>query len=83
MIAENAAYAGQLQIWPSCGPGGRSGRGDRRWSSPRPATAAQPGSATSGGWPNCSDARQVVVDDSRHLMMLDRPDVIADAIHSL
>lgn len=28
-------------------------------------------------------ARQVVVPDSKHLMMLDRPDVIADAIHAL
>ncbi len=27
--------------------------------------------------------QQVVVDDSRHLMMLDRPDVIADAVRSL
>ena len=26
------------------------------------------------------DARQVVVDDSRHLMMLDRPDLVADAV---
>ena len=28
-------------------------------------------------------ARQVVIDDSRHLIMLDRPDVVADAIRSL
>jgi len=28
-------------------------------------------------------ARQVVVDDSRHLMMVDRPDVVADAVLSL
>jgi pimeloyl-ACP methyl ester carboxylesterase len=28
-------------------------------------------------------ARQVVRDDSRHLMMLDRPDVVADALRSL
>ena len=28
-------------------------------------------------------ARQVVVDDSRHLMMLDRPDAVADAILGL
>jgi pimeloyl-ACP methyl ester carboxylesterase len=29
------------------------------------------------------DARQVVVDESRHLMMLDRPDAVADAIVAL
>ena len=28
-------------------------------------------------------ARQVVIDDSRHLIMLDRPDAVADAIRSL
>jgi pimeloyl-ACP methyl ester carboxylesterase len=28
-------------------------------------------------------ARQVVIDDSRHLVMLDRPDVVVDAIRSL
>ncbi len=29
------------------------------------------------------DARQVVVDDSRHLMMVDRPDLVADAVLAL
>jgi pimeloyl-ACP methyl ester carboxylesterase len=29
------------------------------------------------------DARQVVVDDSRHLMMIDRPDLVADAVLAL
>ena len=28
-------------------------------------------------------ARQVVVDDSRHLMMVDRPDLVADAVRAL
>ena len=28
-------------------------------------------------------ARQVVIDDSRHLIMLDRPDAVVDAIRSL
>lgn len=28
-------------------------------------------------------ARQVVVDDSRHLMMVDRPDVVSDAVHAV
>jgi pimeloyl-ACP methyl ester carboxylesterase len=29
------------------------------------------------------NARQVVVDDSRHLMMIDRPDVVATAVRAL
>ena len=28
-------------------------------------------------------ARQVVIDDSRHLIMLDRPDVVVGAVRSL
>jgi pimeloyl-ACP methyl ester carboxylesterase len=80
IVAEQAAYADQLAdlqtlldatTWPGT-----------------PAVVLTAG--TRAGWVRKQrvlahrlGARQVVVDDSRHLMMLDRPDAVADAILAL
>lgn len=80
IVAEQAAYARQLAdlqdllettTWPGT-----------------PALVLTAG--TRAGWVRKQrvlthrlGARQVVVDDSRHLMMVDRPDLVADAVLSL
>ncbi len=82
VIAENAAYAAQIadldalrerRPWPAR-PGfvlTATGDGGADWSASQHRLADLLGH------------RQIVVDDSRHLMMLDRPDVIAEAVRSL
>jgi len=82
VVAEQAAYGAQIrdlaQIretapWP--GPPTvvltAAGDGGRSWVADQRRLA------------ELLSARQVVRDDSRHLMMLDRPDVVADALRSL
>ncbi len=82
VIAEHAAY-GQ-QVWDLA---------RIRESSPWPGTPTVVLTAAGDGgrqwvidqrWlAELLGARQVVLDDSRHLIMIDRPDVIADAVRSL
>lgn len=81
IVAEQAAYAQQLadlqDLVATTG-----------WPDDLPSLVLTAG--TRAGWVRkqrvLADrlaARQVVVDDSRHLMMVDRPDVVTDAILSL
>ena len=80
IVAEQAAYAGQLAdlqtllattTWPGT-PSIVLTAGSRAgWVRKQRVLAHRLG------------ARQVVVDDSRHLMMVDRPDAVADAILEL
>lgn len=82
VIAEHAAYA--QQVWDLA---------RLRESIPWPGLPTVVLTAASGGlrrWvadqrrlAQLLGARQVVIDDSRHLVMLDRPDVVVDAIRSL
>ncbi len=82
VIAENAAYAAQIDDLD-----------ELRDHSPWPSRPGFVLTATGDGgadWParqhrlaDLLGFRQIVVEDSRHLMMLDRPDVIAEAVRSL
>jgi poly(3-hydroxyoctanoate) depolymerase len=80
IVAEQAAYARQLADLQSL-------MDTTTWPG-TPAIVLTAG--TRPGWVRKQrvlaqrlDARQVVVDDSRHLMMVDRPDLVADAVVSL
>lgn len=80
VVAEQAAYADQLADLETL-------LGSTTWPG-TPAVVLTAG--TRQGWVRKQrvlahrlGARQVVVDDSRHLMMLDRPDAVADAILAL
>ena len=82
VLAEQAAYAEQAWdlarlregfVWPRIPTivlTAAAGRGPR-WIAKQAQLAA------------LLNARQVVVDDSRHLMMIDRPDVVATAVRAL
>lgn len=80
LVAEQAAYADQLADLETL-------LGTTTW----PVTPSLVLTAdTRAGWVRKQrvlahrlDARQVVVDRSRHLMMVDRPDAVADAVVSL
>lgn len=82
VVAEQAAYAAQIRDlaalretapWP--GPPTvvltAAGDGGRSWVADQRRLA------------ELLSGRQVVVEDSRHLMMIDRPDVVADAVRSV
>lgn len=82
VVAEQAAYAAQIRDlariretapWPGTPTVVLTAAGDggRSWVADQRRLA------------ELLSARQVVRDDSRHLMMLDRPDVVADALRSL
>ena len=82
VIAEGAAYAQQVwdlarlresNPWPGIPTVVLTAAGDggSRWVADQRRLA------------DLLEARQVVIDDSRHLIMLDRPDVVVDAIRSL
>jgi len=80
ILAEQAAYAAQLADLETL-------LGSTTWPG-TPSLVLTAGSRP--GWVRKQrvlahrlDARQVVVDDSRHLMMVDRPDLVADAVLSL
>ena len=81
IVAEQAAYARQLADLEDL-------FATTRWPDDLPSLVLTAG--TRAGWVRkqrvLADrilARQVVVDDSLHLMMVDRPDVVTDAILSL
>jgi pimeloyl-ACP methyl ester carboxylesterase len=80
IVAEQAAYAAQLADLQTL-------LGTTTWPG-TPSLVLTAGSRP--GWVRKQrvlahrlDARQVVVDDSRHLMMVDRPDLVADAVLAL
>ncbi|SEQ05192.1 alpha/beta fold hydrolase [Microlunatus flavus] len=81
VVAEQAAYASQLADLQDL-------IGTTTWPEDLRSLVLTAGTRT--GWVRKQQvladrlgARQVVVDDSRHLMMVDRPDVVVDAILSL
>lgn len=78
VVAEQAAYASQLADLQDL-------FATTTWPDGLPSLVLTAGTRT--GWVRKQrvladrlGARQVVVDDSRHLMMVDRPDVVADAV---
>jgi len=80
LVAEQAAYGDQLADLQDL-------LGTTTWPG-TPSVVLTAG--TRGGWVRKQrvlahriGARQVVVDDSRHLMMVDRPDAVADAVLGL
>ena len=80
LVAEQAAYADQLADLEDL-------LGTTTWPG-TPSVVLTAGSRP--GWVRKQrvlahriGARQVVVDDSRHLMMVDRPDAVADAVLAL
>jgi pimeloyl-ACP methyl ester carboxylesterase len=81
-IAEHGAYAGQLRDLAEL-------RRTRAWPAvPVVVLSAGRGTGASWWWDQRRLAalvrgRQVVVEDARHLMMLDCPDVVADAIRAV